>query len=150
MGNEQEILDVFNKEFEVNVRHERNKWAVIDGFDHHNKVAVEVKDRTIHKHRYDKSVLGLNKYVLWKKKYPDYQFFFVVRFNDGGIYFHEVDINRQYGTLQNGKDFKFSSEPREKDKVHLAIPVSELECLLEPTRPTRPTIQKGVCYLKET
>ena len=43
MGNEQEILDVFNKEFEVNVRHERNKGAVIDGFDHHNKVAVEVK-----------------------------------------------------------------------------------------------------------
>jgi hypothetical protein len=75
MGNEQEILDVFNKEFEVNVRHERNKWSVIDGFDHDNKVAVEVKDRTIHKDRYDKSVMGLNKYVDGKRNILTISFF---------------------------------------------------------------------------
>jgi hypothetical protein len=141
---EQEIMDIFNKEFEVNVRHETYEYAVIDGFDHQNKVAVEVKDRTIPKYKYPETIMGLNKYNLWKKKYPDYQFFFIVRFSDGGIWVHEVDFNRKYITYENGKDYKFSSDPKEKEKVHLAMPIKDLECLLEPTKPT---LERGVCCI---
>jgi len=97
LQNENEIILVLKKDFPNVI-----KTASNHPFDFiTDNTYFELKSRRCNHNTYPDTMIGYNK-ILYAKKYPDKNYIFLFKFNDG-LYKHHYDPQKEYTIKQGGR-----------------------------------------------
>ena len=145
-------IEALNKQLSLDFKRTSGVYDVFDAIDETNNSVMECKRRTCCSTSYDDTLIGLNKYDCWKKKYSTYDFYATFMFQDG-LYYFKFDNNQtleEQGlyTTKNHKDAIYNNQTN-YEKEHINIPTERLIPLSNSTK-IIPRLKKGVCYLRDT
>jgi hypothetical protein len=143
-------IEAINKHLNFNFKRTTSQFDRLDAVDVDKKAVLECKRRTCLASSHPDTLIGINKYNCWKKKYPNYDFYATFLFEDG-LYYYKFDKDKSIEeqnlfTTKNKKD-KDYNEHTNYEKEHINIPIQLLTPLGDYPK-LMPPIQKGVCYLK--
>lgn len=144
----------------ISLTRTQERYNEFDAKDVKAKVLLECKHRTNNHNTYPDTIIGINKYLASKKKYPDWDFYVSFLFNDG-LYYYKFDNNK---TLEE-QDITQTDKQYNKYitagyvKKHINIPINKLTKVFQKNQPkpivrtnlrrkTNNPFQAGVCLIK--
>ena len=117
-----------------------------DAIDREKQVLLECKHRTNTHDEYPDTIIGVNKYLASREKYPDWDFYASFLFADG-MYYYKFDNTK---TLEEQGIFTSTRQYNKMItngyvKEHLNIPITKLTRVGKISSPL--AIPKGVCLI---
>jgi len=140
-----------NEYLGISLSHTNNKYDEFDAIDREKQVLLECKHRTNTHDEYPDTIIGVNKYLASREKYPDWDFYASFLFADG-MYYYKFDNTK---TLEEQGIFTSTRQYNKMItngyvKEHLNIPITKLTRVgkIGGDIPADPLpIPKGVCLI---
>ena len=123
---ETQIKDM-NDYLGINLKRTTQMYDKFDAIDSKNKKLLECKHRSVKHNNYNSTIIGLNKYLLFREKYTDWDFYASFLFTDG-LYYYKFDNTK---TLEEQGLFTSNKQYNTKItngfvKEHINIPIKKL------------------------
>ena len=138
-----------NEYLGISLSHTNNKYDEFDAIDREKQVLLECKHRTNTHDEYPDTIIGVNKYLASREKYPDWDFYASFLFADG-MYYYKFDNTK---TLEEQGIFTSTRQYNKMItngfvKEHLNIPITLLKKVGGGEFPAYPrAMPKGVCLI---
>jgi len=145
-------VENMNTFLDADFKRTKKQYDIFDAIDNNKKLLLECKHRTINYARFPDTIIGVNKYIEAKKKYPDYDFYATFLFTDG-MYCYKFDNNKtieEQGIFTTTKKYnKYLTSGYVKE--HMNIPINLLKFVCKNTDhmiQQYGELPKGRCLIK--
>ena len=138
-----------NEYLGTSLLHTTNTYDEFDAIDTEKRVLLECKHRTNTHDAYPDTIIGVNKYLASRKKYPDWDFYASFLFADG-MYYYKFDNTKtleEQGIFTSTKKYN-TMITNGYVKEHLNIPITLLKKVGGDIPADPLPIPKGVCLIE--